>query len=155
MKLFKKKTAQSAPDLKAQADVILKKPASEPLSKEEKRILHARISEIKKYANDENTVQNSIPYMCIFKDGICQVSENFFSMTVQFFDANYVLADFEEQNNIFSKYCLLLNSFVFSSRLKIKTDQKIKSLKRFKFRSKMMNLIIFVQNIPKCSLLSY
>ena len=127
MKLFKKKTAQSAPDLKAQADVILKKPASEPLSKEEKRILHARISEIKKYANDENTVQNSIPYMCIFKDGICQVSENFFSMTVQFFDANYVLADFEEQNNIFSKYCLLLNSFDNSIRFQLTFENQNRS----------------------------
>jgi hypothetical protein len=97
-------------DLKSQAQTISEKPVS-MLSKEDKAVLSARMAEIKNYANDMNTVQNSIPYLRIFKDGICQVSENFYSMTVQFFDTNYVLADFEEQDNIFGKYCMLLNSF--------------------------------------------
>ena len=32
-------------------------------------------------------------------------------MTVQFYDANYSISEFEEQNNIFSKYCDVINLF--------------------------------------------
>ena len=97
-------------DLKSKTAVLLEK-SPETLTKEEKKLISARIAEIKKYANDSAVVQNAIPYLVMFRDGICQVTENFWSATVQFYDANYSLAEFEEQNNIFSKYCDLLNSF--------------------------------------------
>lgn len=130
MSLFKKNKAandtQNTTDLKSQADVLLKKPA-QSLTKEEKKIISRRMAEIKKYSGDENSVQNTIPYMCMFKDGICQVSDNFFSMTVQFFDTNYVLADFEEQNNIFGKYCTLLNSFDNSIRFQLTFENQNRS----------------------------
>ena len=45
----------------------------------------------------------------MYQDGVWQVSENFFSLTVQFYDANYSIAEFEEQNNIFSKYLSLIH----------------------------------------------
>ena len=106
----KKRNESVKKDLKSEAAVLSKKPASQ-LTKEEKAILSARMAEIKKYSSDPETVQNTIPYRCMFKDGICQVTENFYSLTVQFFDTNYSLADFEEQDNIFGKYCMLLNSF--------------------------------------------
>ena len=86
------------------------KPASQ-LTKEDKKILSARMAEIKSANGGKTTVQNTIPYMCMYKDGVCQVSENFFSMTVQFYDANYSISEFEEQNNIFSKYCDVINLF--------------------------------------------
>ena len=86
------------------------KPASQ-LSKEEKKILSARMAEIRSENGGKNTVQNTIPFLCMYKDGVCQVSENFFSLTVQFFDANYSISEFEEQNNIFSKYCDVINLF--------------------------------------------
>ena len=76
------------------------KPASQ-LTKEEKKILSARMAEIKNENGNKNTVQNTIPFLCMHKDSICQVSENFFSLTVQF----------DEQNNIFSKYCDVINLF--------------------------------------------
>lgn len=112
MGLFRKSQnkASETIDLKAQTDILQKKPA-QSLTKEEKKIISKRISEIKKYNSDGNVAQNVIPYLVMYKDGVCQVSENFFSMTVQFYDTNYVLADFDEQNNIFGKYCTLLNSF--------------------------------------------
>ncbi len=107
---FKKRESKRNPDLKSQSAVLLKQPASQ-LTKEQKKILSARMAEIRKYAKDNNTVQNTIPYMTMFQDGICQVSENFYSATVQFYEANYSLAEFDEQNDIFSKYCDLFNSF--------------------------------------------
>ncbi len=106
---FRKKNARRK-DNKATASVIMGKPAGQ-LTKEEKKILSARMSEIRQQNGGKSTVQNTIPYMCIHRDGICQVSENFFSLTVQFFDANYSIAEFEEQNNIFSKYCDVINLF--------------------------------------------
>ena len=106
---FRKKDAKSS-DNRSKAKVIMGKPASQ-LTKEEKKILSARMAEIRKENGGKNTVQNTIPFLCMYKDGVCRVSENFFSLTVQFYDANYSISEFEEQNNIFSKYCDVINLF--------------------------------------------
>ncbi|WP_024858740.1 VirB4-like conjugal transfer ATPase, CD1110 family [Ruminococcus albus] len=97
-------------DNRSKAKVIMGKPASK-LTKEEKKILSARMAEIRKENGGKNTVQNTIPYQCMYPDGVCQVSDNFFSLTVQFYDANYSISEFDEQNNIFSKYCDVINLF--------------------------------------------
>ena len=106
---FRKRNAKRS-DNRSSAKVIMGKPASQ-LSKEEKKILSARMAEIRSENGGKNTVQNTIPFLCMYQDGVCQVSENFFSLTVQFFDANYSISEFEEQNNIFSKYCDVINLF--------------------------------------------
>ena len=82
------------------------KPASQ-LTKEDKKLLSARMAEIKKENGSNATVQNTIPFLCMFCDGVCQVSENFYSLTVQFYDANYSIAEFDEQNNIFQNTAIL------------------------------------------------
>jgi type IV secretory pathway VirB4 component len=97
-------------DYKSSAAVISKKPISE-IDKKDRAMIQARMNEIKKYKDDASTVQNTIGYTQMFKDGVCQIDENRFSKTIQFFDTNYQLAEFEEQNNIFSKYCDLINYF--------------------------------------------
>ena len=104
---FRKKNAKRS-DNRSSAKVIMGKPASK-LTKEEKKILSARMAEIRSENGGKSTVQNTIPYLCMYQDGVCQVSENFFSLTVQFYDANYSIAEFEEQNNIFSKYLSLIH----------------------------------------------
>ena len=106
---FRKINAKRS-DNRSSAKVIMGKPASK-LTKEEKKILSARMAEIRSENGGKSTVQNTIPYLCMYQDGVCQVSENFFSLTVQFYDANYSIAEFEEQNNIFSKYCDIINLF--------------------------------------------
>lgn len=123
---LKKKESKRKPDLKSQSAVLVKKPASQ-LTKEQKKILSARMAEIKKYAGDTNAVQNAVPYMTMFRDGVCQVSENFYSMTVQFYEANYSLAEFDEQNDIFSKYCDLLNSFDNTIRFQLTFENQNRS----------------------------
>ncbi len=111
---------------KAQAEVLAKK-KPETLTKNDQKVLQARMAEIKKYASDGSTVQNAIPYRCMYKDGICEVTDNFYSMTVQFFDTGYVLADFDEQNNIFGKYCNLLNSFDNSIQFQLTFENQNRS----------------------------
>ena len=106
---FRKRNANKS-DNRASAKVVMGKPASQ-LTKEDKKLLSARMMEIRSANGGKSTVQNTIPYLCMFRDGICQVSENFFSLTVQFYDANYSISEFEEQNNIFSKYCDIINLF--------------------------------------------
>ena len=83
---FRKKNAKTKGNRKAEASVVLGKPASQ-LTKEDKKILAARLAEIRHENGGNATVQNTLPFLCMHRDGVCQVSENFFSLTVQFFDA--------------------------------------------------------------------
>ena len=47
----------------------------------------------------------------MYPDGICQVTKNFFTKTIQFYDINYQLALTEDKNTIFENYCDFLNYF--------------------------------------------
>ena len=121
---FRKRNAKTS-DNRSRSAVIMGKPASQ-LTKEERKILSARMAEIKNENGNKNNVQNTIPFLCMYKDGVCQVSENFFSLTVQFFDANYSISGFGEQNNIFSKYCDVINLFDNTIRFQLYLVQKPK-----------------------------
>ena len=57
------------------------------------------------------TAQQSIPYLRMFRDGLCQVTETFYSKTIQFYDINYQLALTEDKTMIFENYCDFLNYF--------------------------------------------
>jgi hypothetical protein len=57
------------------------------------------------------TVQQSIPYLEMYKDGICRVRKNNFTKTIAFNDINYHLAQNEEKTHIFESYCDFLNYF--------------------------------------------
>lgn len=46
------------------------------------------------------TVQRSIPYLEMGRDGICRVEEHLYSKTVRFYDINYQLAQNEDKNTI-------------------------------------------------------
>lgn len=105
-----------------------KKPVT-PLTKDERNAILKRMSEIKKYKNDPKTVQNAIPYLHMYKDGICQVTENFYSKTIQFFDANYSIADEEEQDIIFDKYCDILNFFDDSVKFQLTFENQNRSIR--------------------------
>lgn len=109
-----------------------------PLTKEEKNAILKRMSEIKRYKNDPKTVQNTIPYLRMFKDGICQVTDNFYSKTIQFFDTNYTIADEEEQDSIFEKYCDILNFF----------DDSVKFQLTFENQNRPINDLVKEVRIP-------
>ena len=134
---FRKRNAKIS-DNKSKSAVIMGKPASQ-LTKEEKKILSARMAEIKQQNGSNATVQNTIPFQCMYRDGVCQVSENFFSLTVQFYDANYSIAEFDEQNNIFSKYCDVINLF----------DNTIKFQLTFENQNRSKEKLIQTVQIPE------
>nr|WP_044956077.1 DUF87 domain-containing protein [Blautia wexlerae] len=65
------------------------------------------------------TAQETLPYKEIYRDGICQTEDKFFSKTIQFFDINYQLAKNDDKTTIFENYCEFLNYFDSSVRFQI------------------------------------
>lgn len=57
------------------------------------------------------TAQQSIPFQRMFPDGICRVSDNYYTKTIQFQDINYQLAQQEDKSAIFDEWCGFLNFF--------------------------------------------
>ena len=65
------------------------------------------------------TAQQSIPFMFMYPDGICKVTDTFFTKTVQFFDINYQLAQNDDTTAIFESYCDFLNYFDSSVKVQL------------------------------------
>ena len=79
-----------------------------------------QVLEIIKNAERRNkapqTAQDTIPFLQMFKDGTCKVTETFFSRTIEYMDVNYQLAQDDEKETIFGLFKGLLNSFDSSIR---------------------------------------
>ena len=73
----------------------------------------------KKKKEHHLTVQRSIPYLEMGRDGICRVEEHLYSKTVRFYDINYQLAQNEDKNTIFESWCDFLNYFDSSIRFQL------------------------------------
>jgi len=69
------------------------------------------LSSIFGVGNAPKTVQDTIPYKHIYKDGICVLPDNKYNKTIAFKDINYQLAKTEDKQQIFDKYCKFLNYF--------------------------------------------
>ena len=63
-----------------------------------------------------HSAQESIPFQRMFPDGICRVTDNYYTKTIQFQDINYQLAQQEDQTAIFEEWCSFLNFFDSSIR---------------------------------------
>jgi len=57
------------------------------------------------------SVQASIPYLAMYPDGVCRVTDRLYSKTLEFADVNYMLADKDEQTAIFENLCDFYNYF--------------------------------------------
>ena len=57
------------------------------------------------------TAQQSIPFQRMFPDGICRVSDRYYTKTIQYQDINYQLAQQEDKAAIFEEWCSFLNFF--------------------------------------------
>lgn len=111
-----------------------------PLSKTEYEAIKQSVSAKEKKRNAvklPQTAQQSIPFDYMTKDGIAISSEpeRFsliaflfgknkpteirYSKTVQFYDVDYEIAEISKQQNIFAKYCGLLNCFDSSVKFQI------------------------------------
>lgn len=57
------------------------------------------------------TAQQTIPYREMHKGGICRISEDYYTKTIEYEDINYAVASTEDQGIIFDAYCGFLNYF--------------------------------------------
>lgn len=58
-----------------------------------------------------DTAQKTITFKKMFRDGICQVTHNFYTKMVEFYDINYDLLEVEDQGDILEEYSKLINYF--------------------------------------------
>ena len=88
-----------------------KKETQRKLTREEKKQLNAIIERTNEKGKKPYTAQATIPYLRMWPDGVCQVTENHFTKTIQFQDINYQLAQNEDKTAIFEGWCDFLNYF--------------------------------------------
>lgn len=89
------------------------------LSKEQQKQLREIQERNTRDPNIPQTAQDSIPFQRMFPDGICRVSDNYYTKTIQFQDINYQLAQQEDQTAIFEEWCSFLNFFDSSIRFEL------------------------------------
>ena len=73
-----------------------------------------QIAEIIRQAKGDgkaHTAQQTIPYIQMYPDGICKVTERKYSKTIAFEDINYQLAQADDKTAIFENWCDFLNYF--------------------------------------------
>lgn len=63
--------------------------------------------------------QDLIRYEKLYESGVCELGDGWYSKSLRFSDVNYQIAQREDQLNIFSDYCELLNACDSSSHLNV------------------------------------
>ena len=81
------------------------------LTKEEYKRINQIVETARRNDGIPRTAQQSIPFQRMFADGICRVTDNYYTKTIQFQDINYQLAQQEDQRAIFEEWCGFLNFF--------------------------------------------
>ncbi len=59
----------------------------------------------------KTSIEDTLPYLKMYKDGICRVSKNHYNKMISFEDINYKLALEDEKDIIFNQFANFLNSF--------------------------------------------
>ena len=81
------------------------------LTRAERKKIDAAIAGAKRQDPKHKSAQESIPFERMFPDGICRVTENYYTKTIQFQDINYQLSQNEDKTAIFDGWCDFLNYF--------------------------------------------
>ena len=81
------------------------------LTRKQQKQIKVVLDRAKKDTGVPQTAQQSIPFQRMFPDGICRVTDNYYTKTIQFQDINYQLAQQEDKTAIFDAWCSFLNVF--------------------------------------------
>jgi len=81
------------------------------LTRADRKEINAAILRARNTNKKEKSAQDSIPYLRMFPDGICQVTDQLYTKTIGFQDINYQLAQNEDKTAIFESWCDFLNYF--------------------------------------------
>lgn len=104
--------------------------------KGEKAVVRKRKKAANKKTNGKKdvkklTVQQTIAYKEMGRDGICRVQGNVYSKCIRFYDINYQLAQNEDKNAIFENWCDFLNYFDSSIHFQLSFINHKSSMKEF------------------------
>ena len=77
----------------------------------DKRQIEAAIANAKRQDKRHKSAQDSIPFQRMCPDGICRVTDTYYTKTIQFQDINYQLSQNEDKTAIFDGWCDFLNYF--------------------------------------------
>ena len=89
------------------------------LSRKQQKEMEAAVKKAKRDDGIPRTAQQSIPFQRMFPDGICRVTDHYYTKTIQFQDINYQLAQQEDKTAIFEEWCSFLNFFDSSIRFEL------------------------------------
>lgn len=80
---------------------------------ERKRLveLKHRLAGTNKNVEKPTTAQQTITFQKMYRDGICQVTSEFYTKMVEFYDINYDLLEIEDKGEILEEYSRLINYF--------------------------------------------
>ncbi len=81
--------------------------------------MEAVIAKAQRTDKKELSAQDSIPFQRMYPDGICRVTDTFYTKTVQFQDINYQLSQNEDKTAIFDGWSDFLNYFDSSIRFQL------------------------------------
>ena len=88
----------------------VKNPVKRKLTRAEKKEI-AAVIQAAKGDGKPHTAQQTIPYLQMYPDGICRVTEKKYSKSLVFEDINYQLAQADDKTAIFENWCDFLNYF--------------------------------------------
>ena len=142
---MKGKQLQAAGELKAALDVYKKrmkiwlqvKFKDRKLSKDEKKKLYQLKlfdAGVSKEQLEINTAQKSIPFLKMYEEGICQVTDTFFCKIIEFQDINYELLEVEERGEVLEEYSKFINYFDPSIKFQLFFFNRKVSAKRLRER---------------------
>ena len=92
---------------------------AQKLSNAEKKQIRAAIEKAKGQDDRKKSAQDSIPFQQMYPDGICRVTDTYFTKTIQFQDINYQLNQNEDKTAIFDSWCDFLNYFDSSVKFQL------------------------------------
>lgn len=82
----------------------------------------------KKNPQDVDFLRDTFSFKTIFSDGICQIDDTTYSVTIELNDINYQLSSEDHQIEIFSQYCDFLNSLSSRTQLQLTVFKKKRPL---------------------------
>ena len=97
--------------------------------KQNMNIFQKLLQKIFKLDNPEETVQDTMPFRTIYKDGICKIDDSRWSKTVAFDDITFSLAEADAQEEILLEYCKFLCYFDASVRVQLTLQNKFANVK--------------------------
>ena len=104
----------------------------EGLTRAEKKEVKKIIEEARRENTVPHTAQESIPFERMFKDGICRVTDDYYTKTIQFQDINYQLALQEDKAEIFEEWCSFLNFFDSTVNFELSFMNMVTDMDEFK-----------------------